>query len=229
MKKSIFLSIALITLFFSCSKSENDSELEIPEKEEEVVNEELCNIASKDGLLIIEAESFDLKGKWRVVEDKIASNGKYIEYFGSNSYNSPNLAHEITVKFTIEKASSYLVRWFMRQPDEAEGDKSNDVWIYFTDGVGHGRRDGEPVQLTEYEKFVSRGKGEFTYGGALDLHNPKASSWMRAEFPEAGEYTLKICARSEFFQLDKLVLSSGMSDLEAQEKSKTRTETIECN
>ncbi|WP_139959319.1 hypothetical protein [Flavicella sediminum] len=229
------LSLFVITafLFNSCSKEQSKIEMENieeTENEEETQSEEaeVCKIVEKDGLLILEAESFDLKGKWRVVEDEKASGGKYIEYYGSNSYNSQNLTHEISIKFTINGASKYLVKWYMRQPDEAEGDKSNDVWIYFPNNYGRAWVNDQSVVLEQYEKFVSRGKGDFAYGGVLDLHNPKASSWYNVEFPAAGEYSLKICARSEFFQLDKIVLSKGMTNEVAMEKSKSRTETISC-
>ena len=234
MKKNILFPLIVLTLFISCSESDDMSEVIIPEEEviteeEQVVNEEVCKIVNKDGLLIIEAESFDLKGSWRIVEDIKASNGKYIEYYGSNSYTTPNLSQEISVKFTVDAGAKYLVKWYMRQPDSAEGDKSNDAWIYFPENLGRAYVNDKSVTLEHYEKFVSRGKGEFVYGGVLDLHDPKASSWLTVVFPRAGEYTLKICARSEFFQLDKLVLSTGISNDEAHEQSKTLSESIECN
>lgn len=223
MRRLFLLPIAISILFTSCSEKDDIIEDEVVE------NEVVCNIVNSDGLLIIEAENFDLKGKWRIVEDGKASNGKYIEYYGSNSYNAQNLAHEISVKFTIDAGAKYRVKWYMRQPDDAEGDKSNDAWIYFPRNLGRAYINNESVVLTQYEKFVSRGKGEFVYGGALDLHNPKSSSWLTVDFPSAGEYTLKICARSTLFQLDKFVLSTNMSNDVAQERSKTLTETLECN
>lgn len=232
MIKNIFLTCIALVLTFSCSGSDPDpgTNQDNTTIDDETNNppEEICHIVNKDGLLIIEAESFELKGKWRIVEDSKTTGGKYIEYYGSNSYNTQNLNNEISVKFKVDAAATYLVRWYMRQPEEAEGDKSNDVWIYFPGDIGLAKHNGEDITLEHYEKFVSRGKGEFTYGGALDMHNPKYSSWMRVRFPSEGEYELKICARSEFFQLDKLVLSTGMPDEEAETKSKTLSETIEC-
>ncbi|GIZ09666.1 hypothetical protein [Flavobacterium sp. UMI-01] len=232
MKINFYLMAALSVLMLSCSDASNDDLPEVKEvvKEDEVVvvPEKKCQIVNKDGLLIIEGESFALKGQWRIKEDAKASAGKYIEYYGSNSYNAPNSASEISVKFYVDKAATYLVRWYMRQPDEAAGDLSNDVWIYFPGDIGLAKRDGIDVTLTKFEKFVSRGKVDFTYGGALDLHNPTTSSWMRVKFPAAGEYTLKISGRSSLFQLDKLVLSSGISDTDAQTNSKERTEALKC-
>lgn len=223
----------------SVSSTENPLQLVINENKNLVANfkEKTCKIVPKDGLLIIEGESFDLKGKWRILEDEKASGGKYIEYYGANNYQSQNLAHEISVKVYIEQAKTYLVRWYMRQPLDAEGDKSNDIWIYFPENIGLIKKDNADYTLTAYEKFVSRdvwhtsgfkeGKGEFTYGGAINYGHNK-SSWMRVQFPKPGEYILKVCARSEQLQLDKFVLSSGISDAEAGIKSENLTETLKC-
>lgn len=208
----------LVSLFFlfSCADTTLENEVEAPKNEAENPENEgespkddgqnnnpVCVITNKDGLLIIEGESFNLKGKWRVVEDEKASGQKYIEYFGANSYQQQNLAHEIDVTFYVDAPATYLVRWYMRQPEDAEGDKSNDIWIYFPDDIGLIKKDNSDFILPAYEKFVSRdiwhtsgfkeGKGEFTYGGAINYGHNK-SSWMRARFPAAGEYTLKVCA-----------------------------------
>ncbi|MHB0756640.1 hypothetical protein [Polaribacter sp. M15] len=224
MKRFFYTAIVFFGFFISCS----DDATEVNEELEEEVAEEICSIANNDGLLIIEAESFELKGQWRIVEDEKASGGKYIEYYGPNTYQTQNLANEIVVKFKVDAAANYRVKWYMRQPDDAEGDKSNDAWIYLEDNIGYAWVNNASLNLTHYEKFVSRGKGEFTYGGALDLHNPKSSSWLTAKFPEAGEYTLKICSRSQYFQLDKIVLSSGITNDEAKEKSQTLSEFHIC-
>ncbi|WP_298533623.1 hypothetical protein [uncultured Algibacter sp.] len=237
--KNFYITFLLLLLFISCSSDNTEPEITTKEspiektetetETEEKNNAEECKITNLDGLIIIEAENFELKGQWRIKEDEKASGGKYIEYYGPNSYNNQNLSNEITVKFTVDKASHYRVRWFMRQPDEAEGDKSNDAWIYLSDNVGYAWVNNADLNLEHYEKFVSRGKEEFAYGGVLDLHNPKASSWLTAKFPAAGEYTLKICARSEYFQLDRLVLSSGITDDDAQEASRNQGETLNCD
>jgi hypothetical protein len=235
---SLIYMITCISIFIiSCSKQDSEEMiLEDPPTEEELQEEEkpkepveTCNITDKDGYLIIEAESFDLKGNWRVKEDVKASGGKYIEYHGWNSYAAPNSDHEISVSFYVPDTKHYLVKWYMRQPDEAEGDKSNDAWIYFEGNYGKAYVNDASITLEHFEKFVSRGKGEFAYGGNLDLHNPKSSSWLTVQFPEAGVYTVKISGRSEDFQLDKIVLSThGTNYDETEEVSKTLTETIGC-
>ena len=221
MKNHLIFFLFLFSI--SCNKRSNEVIVTpvTPDKK-------VCKIVPKDGLLILEAENFSLKGSWYVREDAKASKGKYIEYIGANNYTVPNTAHEISAKFSIDTPSTYLVRWFMRQPDGIAGDLGNDAWIYFPGDIASATVNGAKVTLTTFEKFVSRGVTNFIYGGYLDLHNPKASSWMTVKFPAAGEYTLKISARSQYFQLDKLVLSSGMTDSIAHVRSTTLTETIKC-
>ncbi len=236
MKKRFLILLVASSIFTSCS---NDSEdlfvppAEIPAEEEpKDETPDDCLLTTKDGLLIIEGESFDLKGQWDLLSDTKASGGKYIQYNGANSYNTQNLSNEITVKFYIPEAGGYRVKWFMRQPlEEATGDLANDVWIYFPGDIGRAWVNDESMVLEHYEKFVSRSEkdGEFAFGGALDLHDPKSSSWLTVSFPEAGEYTLKICARSSHFQLDKIVLSVGLDNEVVKETSKDITETTTCD
>ena len=168
------------------------------------VCQDTCELIEKDGLLVFEAERFNLKGSWKVVEgDNYASGGKYITYYGANSYNNANTANEISYTFKITNPGTYTVKWFMRQPDEAEGDKSNDVWIYIDGDYGYGGTE----KLTDYQKFVGRSKTVFAMNGGLDMHD--SSPQLTANFPAAGEYTLKISARSEHIQIDKFVFYKG--------------------
>ncbi|MGQ1783988.1 T9SS type A sorting domain-containing protein [Saccharicrinis sp. GN24d3] len=182
-----------------------------------------CDLVEKDGLLVFEAERFDLKGSWQVVSgDNYASGGKYITYMGANSYNSQNLANEISYTFTINNPGRYTVKWFMRQPDEAEGDLSNDIWIYIDGDLGYSGSD----KLTSYQKFVGRSKTVFTMNGQLDINH--SSSSLVADFAAAGDYTLKVCGRSENIQIDKFVFYKGLSADDAEFKASDVTETTTC-
>lgn len=183
---------------------------------------ESCELIDRDGLMVFEAERFALKGSWKVVNDNLASSGKYITYYGANSYNSVNTAHEISYTFAISSPGKYTVKWFMRQPDEAEGDKSNDVYIHFDGNIGY----AGSTQLTSYEKFVGRSKGIFDMNGTLDLHG--SSSWLTVDFPAAGNYTLKMCGRSEHLQIDKIVFYKGYDFYVAKDKASETTETTTC-
>ncbi|MEM6641429.1 MAG: Ig-like domain-containing protein [Bacteroidota bacterium] len=184
-----------------------------------------CELAEIDGLLVIEAERFNLKGQWQIVEgDNLASGNKYLEYTGANSYNQANTANEISYTFSINNPGTYTFKWFMRQPDEAEGDLSNDVWIKMEDGVG--LSGGSPI--TEYAKFVGRSKGVFTMNGQLDINHQSSS--FGANFPEAGEYTIKITGRSQHLQFDKIVFyKNGISGNDAVYMAASVTETTNCS
>ena len=184
-----------------------------------------CDVAERDGLLVIEAERFNLKGSWRIVEgDPVASSNKYIEYYGPNSYQSQNLAHEIDYTFRIETPGRYTFKWFMRQPEEAEGDLSNDVWIKMDGNVG--LSGGTPI--SNYAKFVGRSKQVFTMNGTLDINHQSSS--FGADFPTAGNYTLKITGRSEHLQIDKVVFfKNSISGDDAVFRASEVTETTTCS
>ncbi|MEM9338521.1 MAG: Ig-like domain-containing protein [Bacteroidota bacterium] len=184
-----------------------------------------CEVAENDGLLVIEAERFNLQGQWQIVEgDHVASGNKYIEYTGPNRYNGPNVADEISYTFNISNPGTYTFKWFMRQPDEAKSDLSNDVWIKMEDSVG--LSGGVPIY--DYAKFVGRSKGVFAMNGAFDINHQ--SSTFGANFPEAGDYTIKITGRSEYLQFDRVVFyKNGIGGENAVAMASAVTETTTCS
>lgn len=163
-------------------------------------------------LITIEGEHFDLHGEWRFKNDAKASGGQYIEYFGKNNYPEVVKKQTIETNFEVKEPGRYTVKWFMRQPEDAEGDKSNDAWINFPDAIQIGR---EPIE--GFHKFVGRSKVDFGCNGQLDLHGDQP--WMSVEFKEAGFYTLQLSGRSEFLQIDKIILYKGMSFDDAKKKT----------
>lgn len=182
-----------------------------------------CVPEVKEGFLVIEAERFSLKGDWRIMEDNVASGGKYIQYTGPNSYKKANSKDEISYTFNISTPGTYKVRWFMRQPDEAEGDKSNDVWIKMDGNAG--LFGTEP--FSDYTKFVGRSKGIFAMNGKLEAHHDFAK--FNCNFSEAGEYTIRIAGRSELLQIDKIVFyKNDIRDDDAIFRASEITETTSC-
>ncbi|WP_430936024.1 hypothetical protein [Saccharicrinis sp. 156] len=155
----------------------------------------------KGTIISIEGEHFDLHGHWKFADDKKASGGRYIQYIGKNHYQEVVKKEICDAYFMVEEPGRYTVKWMMRQPDNAEGDKSNDAWIDFPGAKYYGNKE----ELSGYVKFHGRGKGEFTLNGQLDLHD-KGQPWMTVDFPAAGQYMIKIGGRSEFLQIDKVVL-----------------------
>ncbi|WP_186826903.1 hypothetical protein [Seonamhaeicola algicola] len=164
-------------------------------------------------IITIEGEKFDLHGQWKIVNDKIASGNKYITYFGPNHYQKVNPKETIISQFEVTAPGTYTVKWFMRQPLEAEGDKSNDAWINFPDATQIGRH-----TLEGFHKFVGRSKNEFKCNGQLDLHGDQP--WMKVKFDKPGVYTLKISGRSELIEIDKIILYKGINFDEINYNSK---------
>lgn len=155
-------------------------------------------------IITIEGEKFDLHGQWKMVQDTKASGNKYITYFGPNHYQKVDPKETIISQFKITTPGTYTVKWFMRQPLEAEGDKSNDAWINFPDAIQIGRK-----PLTGFHKFVGRSKTDFKCNGQLDLHGDQP--WMKVKFDKPGIYTLEVSGRSEFLQIDKIILYTGVN------------------
>ena len=158
----------------------------------------------------IEGEHFDLHGEWAFKNDKKASGGKYIEYTGSNSYQGVVDKNTCESNFEVKEPGTYTVKWFMRQPDDAEGDKSNDAWINFSDAIQIGR-----TPIKGFHKFVGRGKINFAMNGQLELHGGD-QPWMTVKFEKAGFYTLQLSGRSELLQIDKFILYKDISFEEAK-------------
>ncbi|MGC6429911.1 MAG: Ig-like domain-containing protein [Jejuia sp.] len=183
-----------------------------------------CDVVEKDGLLVLEAERFNLSGDWVIKEDNLASGGKYIQFAGPNSYKHANPKDEISYTVNIKTPGKYAVRWFMRQPDEAEGDKSNDAWVKMEGDVGLFGNE----EFTDYRKFVGRSKGVFTMNGKLEAHHSFAN--FSCNFEKPGKYTIKIAGRSTLLEIDKIVFyRENVNDKDANFKASEITETTSCS
>ena len=164
-------------------------------------------------LLVFEAEQMELKGQWKLGEDKAkASGGKYIYFDGPNAYKEVNMDNHLSYTFTITDPGDYTVKWMMRQPEGERGtDKGNDAYLYFSGDVAYVK----DKKMTHYEKFYSRSSDDFVLHGVAEVHD-LGHGWMTAKFPAAGEYTLNIVGRSHGLQIDRLILFKGMSMDEVQ-------------
>ena len=152
-------------------------------------------------IISIEGEHFDLHGHWKFANDKKASGGRYIQYIGENHFQEVVNKEVCDAYFIVEEPGLYTVKWMMRQPDNSEGDTSNDAWISFPNVPSYGNKEA----LKGYNKFHGRGKESFVLNGQLDLHE-KGQPWLTVEFPKAGQYAIKIGGRSQFLQIDKIIL-----------------------
>jgi hypothetical protein len=172
-------------------------------------------VKKSNSLVTIEAESFKLKGDWKLGKDTAkASGGEYIYFDGPNSYKGVNMDHVISYTFKIKNPGNYTLKWMMRQPDGERGtDKGNDIWIYFSDDVGFSK----DLTLKHFEKFYGRSDNNFTLNGVAELHDV-GHGWLTAKFPKAGKYTLNIGGRSHGLQIDRFVLFEGLTIDEVQDQ-----------
>ena len=185
-----------------------------------------CSVEDKDGLLIFEAERFELKGAWKLGEDtQNASGGRYIYFDGDNSYPKVNMDNVISFTFKITNPGNYTIKWTMRQPEGHRGtDKGNDVWIYLSDNLGYAK----DLQLTHFEKYYGRSDDNFTLNGVAEIHNA-GHGWLTGKFPEAGTYTLNIGGRSHGLQIDRFVFFKDLTIDEVQNQINSISETLKCN
>ncbi|WP_276165460.1 hypothetical protein [Zobellia alginiliquefaciens] len=184
-----------------------------------------CNVEEKDGLLVFEAERFDLKGAWKLGKDtERASGGAYIYFDGDNSYPKVNMNNVISFTFKITNPGAYTIKWTMRQPKGHRGtDKGNDIWIYLSENIGYAK----DLQLNHFEKYYGRSDDSFTLNGVAEIHSA-GHGWLTGNFPEAGEYTLNIGGRSHGLQIDRFVFFKNMTIDEAQNHIDSISETLNC-
>ncbi|MEN0045523.1 MAG: T9SS type A sorting domain-containing protein [Bacteroidota bacterium] len=182
-----------------------------------------CDPEEVDGLLVFEAERFELNGDWKLGEEEGASGGKYIYFDGPNSYQQYKESNVISYDFKINNPGTYSFKWVMRQPaEEAGGDLGNDAWFYFSDDIGYGNGQA----LTTYYKFVGRSDLDFTLNGVAEVNHEGRG--VTVVFDTAGIYTLNLSGRSHGFELDRIVLYKGISFDELPSRIALISETNTC-
>ncbi len=167
-------------------------------------------------LIFVEAEDFPLRGDWAKMQSTDSSGGAYLQFNGKNHYKSVDEKHTITQEITIPQAGSYTVKWCMRQPSDAEGDKSNDIWICFADAI----QKGKGKEITGFHKYYGRSKQTFGFNGSIEMGHEH--SWLSVKFPKPGVYEMQISGRSELLQVDRFLLFKNMSADDARELAEIR-------
>ncbi len=155
------------------------------------------------GVVVIEAESLNLTGDWKVAQASNASGGSYITWEGlSFERNNSSPDDIITTEIAISRPGSYRFTWAMRQPSDVESDKANDSWLNFPDADRFGPTGGG--SYSGFIKVFGNSKNNFAYKGTADVNHAKSA--IAIEFDEAGTYTMQIAGRSHGHQIDRIVV-----------------------
>ncbi|TNJ46397.1 hypothetical protein KFZ70_13255 [Tamlana fucoidanivorans] len=177
-------------------------------------------VEEKNGLLVFEAERFNIKGKWKLGFHSSASSGKFIYYDGANAYEKPDVKNKISYTFKINTPGNYTVKWVMRQPKDERGtDKGNDAYVYLSDDIGF----AGSHNLTQYEKFYGRSQNDFVLNGVAEVKTDH--KWLTAKFKKPGEYTINLIGRSHGLQIDRIVMFKDLTLEQVESQIKEITET----
>lgn len=164
------------------------------------------NESAAKSVIEIEAESAKMLGGWSVVEDDVASNGKYIIYKGVDQLDKAVESESVELKFNVDVAGTYTVKWLMRQPQGKLGSEfANSAWVNF---VG-AKQSCDGKALDGYVSFECRSGHLFYFGGYLSSGGDQAD--LNVTFDRPGEYKLKISGRLTELSIDKVILYKGMS------------------
>jgi hypothetical protein len=173
----------------------------------------------KNGVLLIEMETFPLNEYWSVKNEIPGFSGEgYItwigdEYFGDSSHG------RMVYQIRITNPGTYMMKWYTMVGRGTDDTEHNDTWFKIDDAAAfYGlREDGNIVRphgvCTDDCPQGSGHDGYFKVYGAFhdrwwwhastsdhDMHD------IMVEFDEPGIYTIKIAARSSWHYIDKMVL-----------------------
>ena len=160
-------------------------------------------IWEKEGYLVIEAETIDLKGAWKVVDDASATHGKYLMYDGPAHMQNPDNSQNLTVEFSTKQTGKYTLKWKVRQPLDVQGsDKNNDQWIFSSAKI-----DG----VTKLTKFYGRSAAgnKWVCNGTFEPAGGHLQG--KLECTAGTKYTLTISGRSPKQQIDRFFLLKDYS------------------
>ncbi len=185
-------------------------------------------IEEKDGLVIIEAEDFDITGTaWQRKTEKTQYTGiSYLEWLGNDFFGDPGNG-VIEARIKITKTGKYRFQWRNRVGFGLNGTEHNDSWLKFPDvpaedfygEKGDGSRTYPRGSGLTPNPAGASGEGWFKiYANSIDW-NFNASTGDNAdgrpvyvEFDTPGVYTLQISGRSKNHLIDRIVLHNDASN-----------------
>jgi len=187
----------------------------------------------KDGLLIIEAENFDIgTSRWERKTDKPGYTGiSYLEWTGNDSFNSASSTSlsKISAKIKINKAGKYRFSWRNRIGFGSNTTEHNDTWLRFPDASdfygekpdgsrtypkGSGKSpnpEGAPWNAP-FDGWFKVYANNLSWNNSANTGDNADGRPVYVEFEEPGVYTLELSGRSKNHQIDRIILSNNGTD-----------------
>ncbi|MDO6489953.1 MULTISPECIES: hypothetical protein [unclassified Cellulophaga] len=223
--KLLPLALIAVTLF-SCSSSddsENDNNVDDPEKSEEQTAScdkvENFVFVEKDGLVSVEFENAVFNDLWKLKKDDNNATGKgYMVWDGAQYLNKPGEGLA-TYSIKINSPGTYRFMWKSAVKKGNSGSEHNDSWLRFADADDFfGEKEGSTVYPKDTGKTPNpNGSSKdgwfkiYRSGNDLDFKwqastSDNDSHPVFVTFDKAGVYTMEISARSPGHAIDKFVL-----------------------
>ncbi len=173
-----------------------------------------------NGMVVIETESLDISGTDWILETTVPgyTGTGYIEWRGQNYFNTPGNG-VVETSITINTPGTYRVQWRNRVGFGTNSTEHNDTWLKFPDADDfYGEKAGgsRVYPKGSGKTPVPNGGGAAGWfkawaGGALNWswstftsdNDPHA---IYAQFDNPGIYTLQISGRSQYHQVDRIVM-----------------------
>ncbi|AXT52679.1 T9SS C-terminal target domain-containing protein [Aquimarina sp. BL5] len=185
-------------------------------------------IEEANGLVIIEAEDFDISGTaWQRRTLKTQYTGiSYLEWLGNDFFNTPGNGL-ISAKIKITKTGKYRFQWRNRVGFGNSGSEHNDSWLKFPDVPPEDFYGEKPGGARTYPRGSGltpnpRGAGDQgwfkIYANSLDWNfNATTGDFedgrpVYVEFDAPGTYTLQISGRSKNHLIDRIILHNEVSN-----------------
>ncbi len=180
-----------------------------------------CNgFEEVNGMVVIETESLDISGTDWQVETAASgyTGGGYIEWKGANSFGTPGNGL-VETSITINTPGTYKVQWRSRVGFGTDPTEHNDTWLKFPDADEYfAEKTGSIVYpIGSGQTPNPNGAGA---AGWFKVYSSGALNWtwstftsdndghiIFARFDSPGVYTLQISGRSQFHQIDRIVMS----------------------
>jgi len=173
----------------------------------------------KDGVLLLEMETFPINEYWRVKNEVSGYSGEgYITWIGDEYFNDSSHGR-MEYQIRITNPGTYMMKWHTMVGRGTDNTEHNDTWFKIEDAAKFyaQRSDGNIVRphgvCTDDCPQGSGHDGYFkVYGAFHDRWSWQAYTSdhdgheILIDFDEPGIYTIKIAARSSWHYIDRMVL-----------------------